>query len=188
MPVPQPFTEETLQIRAQKKHEAAQIRKYKSQQKIFLMTSRFNTQTRIQNEQFREKNWREGCLYPAPIEISKAIPFKAKLLVLEMDNDANQIFAIGMCANRSFSNKYNVYEKQTYNRYTYVGKTRIPRADFSPLEEAVFKALDQLCFYGNDHMKRGNGIKAFPTKLLVNCRNVLDILDFLEKMFIRRFS
>jgi hypothetical protein len=186
---PQPtFTEEALQKRVQKKQQAAQIRQYKAQQRVFLMTSRFNTQTRIENQRFREKNWAQGCLYCTPIEISQSIPFKAKLLVLEMDNDANQIFAIGMCANRSFSQKYSVHETAPYNRYNYVGKTRIPRVDFSPLEEAVFKALDQLCFYGNDHMKRGNGLKSFPTKLLINCQKVLDILEFLENMFIRRFS
>ena len=183
-----PFTEETLQKRVQKKQEAAQIRQFKSQQKVFLMTSRFNTQTRLENQRFREKNWKQGCLYCAPTEVSQTIPFKAKLLVLEMDNDTNQIFAIGMCANRALTQKYNVYETCPYNRYNYVGKTRIPRSDFTPLEEAVFKALDQLCFYGNDHMKRGNGIKAFPTKILVNCRHVLDILEFLDNMFVRRFS
>jgi hypothetical protein len=182
------FTEEVIQKRIQRKQEAAQIRQYKAQQKVFLMTSRFNTQTRLENQRFREKNWAQGCLYCTPMEISQSIPFKAKLLVLEMDNDTNQIFAIGMCANRALTQKYTVYQTCPYNRYNYVGKTRIPRSDFTPLEEAVFKALDQLCFYGNDHMKRGNGLKAFPTKLLVNCRNVLDILDFLENMFVRRFS
>lgn len=188
MPAKPTFTEEALEKRVQKKQEAAQIRQYKAQQKVFLMTSRFNTQTRIENQRFREKNWAQGCLYCAPMEISQAIPFKAKLLVLEMDNDTNHIFAIGMCANRALTHKYNVYETNPYNRYNYIGKTRIPRADFTPLEEAVFKALDQLCFYGNDHMKRGNGLKAFPTKLLVNCHKVLDILEFLENMFVRRFS
>lgn len=183
-----PFTEEVLQKRVQKKQEAAQIRQFKSQQKVFLMTSRFNTQTKLENQRFREKNWKQGCLYCSPTEISQAIPFKAKLLVLEMDNDTNQIFAIGMCANRALRQKYAVYETTPYNRYNYVGKTRIPRSEFTPLEEAVFKALDQLCFYGNDHMKRGNGLKTFPTKILVSCRHVLDILEFLDNMFVRRFS
>jgi len=181
------FTEETLQKRIQKKQEAAQIRQFKSQQKVFLMTSRFNTQTRMENQRFREHSWAKGCLYCAPMEISQAVPFQAKMLVLEMDNDTNQIFAIGMCANRAFTQKYSVYQTAPYNRYNYVGKTRIPRSDFNPLEEAVFKALDQLCFYGNDHMKRGNGLKAFPIKLLINCRPVLDMLEFLENMFVRRF-
>lgn len=181
------FTEEVIQKRCQKKYEAAQIRQYKAQQKVFLMTSRFNTQTKMENQRFREKNWKQGCLYCAPMEISQAIPFKSKLLVLEMDNDTNQIFAIGMCANRAFTQKYTVYQTYPYNRYNYVGKTRIPRTDFNPREEAVFKGLDRLCFFGNDHMKRGNGLKAFPTKILVNLQ-VLDILNFLEKMFVRRFS
>ena len=182
------FTEKTLQNRIQKKQDALKIRQYKSHQKIFLMTSRFNTQTKEENQRFREKNWEKGCLYCAPTEISQAIPYQSKMMVLEMDNDSNQIFAIGMCANRAFHQKYSVYQTNPYNRYNYLGKTRIQRTDLNLLEEAVFKALDQLCFYGNDHMKRGNGLKAFPTKLLVNCQPVLDILAFLENMFVRRFS
>jgi Ni,Fe-hydrogenase I cytochrome b subunit len=58
-----PFTEEILQKRVQKKQEAAQIRQFKSQQKVYLMTSRFNTQTKLENQRFREKNWKQGCLY-----------------------------------------------------------------------------------------------------------------------------
>ena len=113
-----PFTEEVLQKRVQKKQEAAQIRQFKSQQKVFLMTSRFNTQTKLENQRFREKNWKQGCLYCSPTEISQAIPFKAKLLVLEMDNDTNQIFAIGMCANRALTQKYAVYETTNYATFT----------------------------------------------------------------------
>lgn len=181
-------SEEVLQKKIQQKKDAAEIRNFKLQQRTFILTSRFNTQTREENERFRRKNWGKGCLYCAPEQVSQTIPPQAKMIVLEMDNDKNQIFAIGMCANKSFINKYAVYQDYNYNRYNYIGKHRILRSEFTPLEEAVFKALDQLCFYGNEHMKRGHGLKSFPAKFLVNCKSVMDITSFLENMFVTRFS
>jgi hypothetical protein len=183
-----PMTEEAVQEKIRKKQEAAAIRLYKKSQTNYIMTSRFNTQTKRENQSFREKSWPNGCLYCTPGEVSKNIPLKAKMMVLEMDNDKNQIFAIGMCSNKSIISKYQVYENQNYNRYNYIGKHRIPREELNPIEEAVFKALDQLCFYGNEHMKRGYGLKAFPVKLLLNCKTVLDIPLFLENMFMSRFN
>ena len=182
------ITRQSIEKKLEKIQEKCEIKAYKSTQIIFPMTSRFNTKTREENKIFREKGWPNGCLYCCPGEVSQSIPPLAKLIVLEMDNDRNQIFAVGRCANKSLPNKYKVYEEQNYNRYNYIGKTRIVREELNPIEEAVFKALDQLCFYGNEHMKRGNGLKAFPTKLLVNCKDVLDIPTFLENMFTSRFS
>lgn len=181
------ITEEAVQKRIQKKKEAQEIRTFKTNQRTFLMTSRFNTQTRQENQIFREKSWKNGCLYCCPEEVSQRIPPRAKMMVLEMDNDINQIYAIGMCSNRSFMNKYAIYNNENYNRYNYIGKHRILRSELSQFEEAVVKALDQLCFYGNEHMKRGQGLKAFPVKMLINCKDVIDLTEFIEKMFTKRF-
>ena len=182
-----PLTEEAVQEKIRKKREAAAIRTYKNSRTIYIMTARFNSYTKTENQSFRNTSWQNGCLYCTPGEVSKNIPLKAKMLVLEMDNDKNHIFAIGMCSNKSIVNKYHVYDNQNYNRYNYIGKHRITRDEFNPIEEAVFKALDQLCFHGKGHMRRLSGLKAFPVKLLMNCKSVLDIPLFLENMFISRF-
>ena len=50
------------------------------------------------------------------------------------------------------------------------------------------KALDILCFTGNDHSKRGHGLKSFPIKLLMNCYKVFPITEFIETMFKNRFA
>ena len=105
-----------------------------------------------------------------------------------MDNDKNTIFAAGMLLNKPFFNKHSVYTDDNYNRYSYIGKYRIKRDELTEQEEAVFKALDILCFKGNDHMKRGHGLKAFPTKLLMNCSTVINMTNYIEYMFKRRFS
>jgi hypothetical protein len=180
-------TKEAFETLEQKKQDALKIKQYKTEQKIFIMTSRFNTQTREENARFRKNKWEGGCIYCSPEQVSQKIPQQAKLLVLEMDNDKNQIFAIGQCANRPLTNKYGVYDNKNYNRFNYVGKHRISRTEFNMMEEAVFKALDQLCFFGNDHMKRGHGLKAFPIKLIVNCNPIFNIPQFLDEMFSRRF-
>lgn len=177
---------EDLQRKLRRKKELSDIKLYRSQQRSYLMTARFNTDTKKQNEAYRMKKWPNGCIYCAPDLVRLDIPLKSKLLVLEMDNDANRIFGVGMCANKALANKYNVYENSNYNRYNYLGKHRIRREEFDAEEEAVFKALDQLCFYGHEHMKRGQGLKAFPLILLINCMKVLDIVEFIDNMFDKR--
>ena len=182
------LTEEAVQEKIQKKQERTAVRDYTKRQRVFIMTSRFNTQPRGENQKFRDNSWQNGCLYCTPAEVSSHIPLLAKMMVLEMDNDTNQIFAIGMCSNKSILGKYKVYENQNYNRYNYIGKHRILRNEFNEKEEAVFKALDQLCFFGNEHMKRGYGLRAFPVKMLMRIQKVINIPEFLENMFSSRFS
>ena len=179
---------EELEKRLQKKIEAHNIREYKKEQKLVVMTSRFNNNTLLENKRFREKSWKNGCVYCSPEKVSEQISIHSTLLVLEMNNDTNKIVGIGMCANKPFINRYGIYSNDNYNLYNYVGKYRIQREDLNREEEAVFKALDILCFRGNEHMKRGHGIKAFPTKLILNCMPVIHIPKYIECMFMNRFS
>ena len=179
---------EESQLKLEKKQENRKIRQFKSEMRTFLLTSRFNTETRKQNEIYRTKKWPNGCLYCSPNQISQAIPLESNIIVLEMDNDKNKIFGVGMLVNKPFYNKFSVYEDYNYNRYSYIGKYRIKREELNEKEEAVFKALDILCFTGNEHMKRGHGIKAFPAKMLMNCKNIIDIPKFIENMFKTKFA
>jgi hypothetical protein len=177
-----------VELRLKKREEAHAIRAYKKTQRSFLMTSRFNSETAEENKKWRDNSWPDGCVYCAPDKISDKIPIESKLMVLEMNNNTNKIMGVGLCVNKSFVERYTVYQDGNYNRYNYIGKYRIARKDLDAKEEAVFKALDILCFTGNEHMKRGQGIKQFPTKLLYNCRYVLNIPEFVENMFKVRFS
>ena len=182
------LSEEEIENKIKKREQRKQIESYKKKQTIFLMTSRFNNQTAEENKRFRDEGWPDGCLYCAPQKFSENIPLHSKLLVLEMNNDTNTIMAVGLCVNKPLVERYSVYQEANYNRFNYVGKYRIPREQLDTTEEAVFKALDTLCFSGNEHMKRGNGIKQFPAKILYNCLEVLDISAFIENMFKTRFS
>lgn len=171
-----------------KQEEKIRLREYRLKIRTHLLTSRFNTVTRIQNENYRKNKWPNGCIYCTPERIAESIPIDAKLIILEMDNDKNRIFGVGMLKNKSFFNKHSVYEDDNYNRYSYIGKYRIRREDLTEEEEVVFKALDLLCFKGNHHMKRGQGLRSFPIKILMNCSKTLEITEFLEEMFKTRYQ
>jgi hypothetical protein len=50
-------------------------------------------------------------------------------------------------------------------------------------EENIMRVFDVLCFTGARHMKRLQGIKAFPMDMLYKCSKIMDLLDFITKMF-----
>jgi hypothetical protein len=106
------------------------------------------------------------------------------MFVLEMNNDTNQIMGIGMVRNHPTQNKYNVYQNDNFNRYVYTGKYRIDRESMTEEEEIILRAFDILCFRGNQHMKRGQGLTAFPVESLCRCAyNKMDLVDFITNMF-----
>lgn len=156
---------------------------YKKNLKNYIVTSRFNNSTWKENKEYRESNKRIGCIYCSPVTITSEIPQDMILFVLEMNNDNNKILGIGLVRNHPIMNKYNVYKNGNYNRYTYVGKTRIDRNEMTNEEEIVIKALEILCFKGSQNLKRGHGINLFPINLLYNCLKKIDIVDFINKMF-----
>lgn len=157
-----------------------------------LFTSRFNTTTRVRNEEYRVKKIPNGCLYGSPQMITRRIPQEMNIMVLEMDNTDNRIFGIGLIKNIPYYNKYRIYGEQVeccddYNRYVYIGKYHIRREDMNEEEEIVMKVFDELCFRGHMHMKRGQGLKAFPLKILWRTKHILDLRGYVEKMFKRRY-
>jgi hypothetical protein len=159
------------------------IKIYKQQLRRFLLTSRFNNETMQENINFRNKNTNIGCIYCAPDPISQKIPIDTVLFILEMNNDTNQITGIGMVRNHPVSNKHRVYNNGNYNRYVYVGKHRIDRSEMNEQEERIMKVFDILCFTGNRHMKRGQGLKSFPVDMLYRCNKTMDLVNFISEMF-----
>jgi len=171
-----------------KKIENTKINHFKKSMRTFLLTSRFNEKTRIENKEYREKKLPNGCIYGCPEMICQFIPQESKILVIEMNNDINKIMGIGFLVNKPHWGKHRIYNDTNYNRFTYIGKYRISREDMTKEEEDIMTALDILCFYGNDHMKRGHGLKSFPAKILWRCRKVIDLTEFVENMFNKRWN
>jgi hypothetical protein len=163
-----------------------QLVEYKKQQRYFLLTSRFNNHTKKENEDYRRLHHINGSIYCSPGKISVDIPNDANAFILEMNNDTNKIMAVGWIKNHPLIGKYYVYEENNYNRYVYRGK-RIARDEMTQKEEMIMKVFDILCFTGNRHMKRGQGLTSFPIELLYKYREKLDLVEFIKNMFKKRY-
>ena len=159
---------------------------FKKELTKYLLTSRFNNATSEENRLYRNSHSEIGCIYCSPSKIAREIPLKRIIFMLEMNNEKNKIMGIGMVRNHGYVNKYVVYSNNNYNRYVYVGKYRIDRSEMSQEEETIMKALDILCFTKNTHMKRGQGLKQFPVKMMYNIMKVIDLLKFINNMFKKR--
>jgi hypothetical protein len=153
-----------------------------------ILTSRFTAETFAENEMFRKKNVKVGCIYCSPTPITSKLSEDKRLFVIEMNNSTNRIEGIGMIQNRPIVNKYKVYETSSYNRYTYIGRYRIAREDMTEPEEELAKVFDMVCFTGAKNLKRGRSITAFPMEVLYKCSKHIDLVDFIRKMFKNRFS
>jgi hypothetical protein len=105
-----------------------------------------------------------------------------------MNNDDNKICGVGMVMNKPRINKYSVYENGNYNRYSFIGKCRIDRSEMTEEENTIMKVFDILCFTGNRHMKRGQGLTMFPVEMLYKCNKQLDLVEFIRNMFKSRFT
>jgi len=175
-------------IPTNKQLERKIINDYKKNQKTFLVTSRFNTETYSENQEYRNKHSYDGCIYCSPEPVSKKIPIDSIMFVLEMNNDTNKIIGVGMIRNHAICSKYHVYENGNYNRYAYSGKYRIDRSEMAEEEEVIMQAFDILFFTGNRHMKRGQGLKSFPVDILYKCSKVVDLVKFISEMFKKRIT
>tara|TARA_B000000441_G_C21750871_1_gene362198 strand:- start:1496 stop:2056 length:561 start_codon:yes stop_codon:yes gene_type:complete len=171
------------QISTETKIYKKQLRLYKKSLRTQLLTSRFTTETSVENELYRKKYKMSGCVYCSPDPISKTILPDSNMFILEMNNDTNKIIGIGLIKNRPISSKLRVYNNGNYNRYVYIGKYRISRDEMTSEEQLVMKIFDILCFHGNKHMKRGQGLKSFPVELLFKLSKELDLINYIGKMF-----
>ena len=90
-----------------------------------------------------------------------------------MNNDAlsegregkgrGRIEGIGLCINKPLSARIAVYGQHKYDRVIYAGRYRVDR---SQLNHMLCQRLDELCFQGNCHLKRGIGFTSIPNAWL----------------------
>jgi hypothetical protein len=157
------------------------------------VTQRFNTETYEANRAFCQKRIPKGCAYGSPILLSNAIPVNAPVMVIEMNIETNRIMGIGLITNMPHKCKYRIYDDSIekhaeYNRYAYVGKYRIDRAEMTEHENRIIRAFEIMCFYGKDHIKRGRGLLCFPLKKLWYAKDVIDLVQFIQNMFRHRIN
>jgi len=164
------------------------MREYKNNMKSHIATTRFNDKTWNENKKYLTHHPTMGCIYGTCEQISTQIKQEGVLFVLEMNNEQNKIMGIGMVRNRPIIRKHKIYSNNEYNRYAYIGRHRIDRSEMNEEEEVIMQVFDILCFKGARHLKRLRGIKTFPIDMLYRCKKVMDLVDFIKNMFIKRIQ
>ena len=107
-----------------------------------------------------------------------------------MNNDTNQIIGIGRIINEIRADRpYRIYTDQNYNRYTYLGRTRLDREVImrSRVNARVIETLEHMLFYGARHAKRGQGIDELPVRILRN-RPGYSFTQFIAGLFNQQSS
>jgi len=163
------------------------IRELKSLKRVvkkhYLMITRFNDCTHSEMLKYCKHIKGVQCCYGVPRLVSNFVNPDGIMFVLEMNNDIDKIVGIGMVRNVAIAGKHRIYEEENYNRYAYLGKTRIAREQMTPDEEELMKILDNYCFKGCRHQKRGQGINFFPPNVEIPEYNAV---EFIIGMFKRR--
>ena len=206
------LVEQVKRDQAKKKKECIprpKIQEFQNRYRHSLVTTRFTNTTWNENQNGVKTYENYKCVYCSPCPMAKRIVPESIVFVLEMNNDTNQIMGIGMIQNKPNQGK-RIYEDNNYNRFTYFGKYRIDRKTMTETEETIMAWLDKQCFYGKKHLKRGQGLTAFPFSTLYKClyktpeavvkeeeakeeeakKDIMqiDIIQFITEMFKRRFK
>ena len=157
---------------------------YRSKQNAYLFTTRFNDLTYTQNRRFCVK-YNKKSLYCNPHPLPTNIPSDVTVYVIEMNNTKDKITGIGKIKNKLKYNVYNVYEEAFYNQNHFEGEERIDSDEFDEDEKLFIHSLEQQCFYGRGHLKRGHRMLSFPQVKLGTCmKNGLDVIG-IEEIFKR---
>lgn len=156
---------------------------------IPLLTTRFNNATWQENCAYKERNQINGCIYGSATKIKETIPLNNLVYIIEMNNSLNKIEGIGLVRNIAhFDKYYKIYSAGTYNRYIYKSNYRIDRAN---LDKELVKILDNICFKGKTHLKRGIGFtsimkRSINTNLIMNMD--MDIDAIIKESFLKKYG
>ena len=153
----------------------------------YLLTTRFNHDTWVENELFRSRHDDIQCVYGSPQQITSKVNPRIPICVVEMNNSNNQILGIGLIRNEPTPRyEYMPYSCGNYNRFVYIGNHRLNREDLPP---ELIDILEHILFKEKTHMKRGAGFTTVPNKLLCHqiCKEK-DIIQEIVKIFVLKYK
>ena len=157
---------------------------------IYIAVTRFNEETFQENFSFNTKRNDHIWAYNTPVPLKTNYDKDDTFIVLEMNNSQNKIMGISIIHNIFECQKYNIYKDPNYNRYCYSGKYRIDCSAFTSEEyDNVMNHLENICFKGKRHLKRGHGIQVLSNKnvnLYLREHDEVALLLPLQQMFIDR--
>ena len=136
---------------------------------VFLMATRFNEITRLENSRYRANKFHTGCIYGVPRKISDSIPHQSPLLVVEMDIsiDSKKIIGIGFITNKMDPRVHcKIYSTPKFNRYVYFSDYRVDFHDMNDDEKFLMGQLSLVLFKTKNNIQRSIGITKIPHKNL----------------------
>ena len=162
---------------------AKECKEYKKGRDVYLFTSRFNDETYAENRKFCTK-YKKKCLYSNPHPLPPSVPADAIVYVIEMNNTKDKIVGIGKVQNRMKYSIFNIYGEEFYNQNHFEGVDHISADQFDEKYKPFMESLEQQCFFGRGHLKRGHRMLSFPDRKLGTCmKNGCDIIGYIEGLF-----
>ena len=157
---------------------------------MFIASTRFNTDTLMENNRYKETHNIAGCIYGASIKINHKYPLNAWMFVFEMNNSENTIEGIGLIRNMlSLDKRYRIYEAGDYNRYIYKGKHWISREQIMEMAPNIIEIFEKILFKGKSNLKRMSGICVVTDKLFARWEyESLPIMNQIKEMFQRLYT
>jgi hypothetical protein len=170
------------------KVEYERKRQIANSEEVYLCTTRFSNDTYYQNKIARLR-LKKKCIYSNSIPLSNTIRHDAPVFVLELNNSENKIMGIGCIRNIWNPEVYRVYENDFYNQPYFEGNYYICRERMNTKEEELMKSLDNICFHGKTHLKRGHNMIQFPAKTMKQCeKHGVCIITHIKTMFELRYG
>jgi len=156
---------------------------------LYVATTRFTEQTWSERSAWMDKRKQTGCVYNSPRRVGESVPIRAKMFVVEMNNDLNKVMGIGLVCNTLWnSKKIRIYKNHYYNRYCYSGEHRLDRSELlnetvviEGVKVGLLRLLEVLCFMGSTHSKRNRGISLLPKQVIDNGYISLEVC--IKKLF-----
>lgn len=157
--------------------------------KATIVTTRFNSNTWIENYEYRNK-YNIPCIYTISQRSSPKLEHNSLMFVIEMNNSINRLEGVGLIRNNIQIDKYyKIYNDNNFNRYCYKGKYYIERTLLENYNKELIDILDRILFKGKAHLKRGSGFTTLTEKLLRNeiCSHI-DINYEIKNIFLQHFG
>jgi len=159
---------------------------------IYIAVTRFSDSTFTENSMFNKETNNGLWAYNTPVTLKQKYDNDSVFIVLEMNNTTNKIMGASIVTNLYETHKYRMYNDDNYNRFCYNGRYRIDCSQFADKEHVdVISHLENICFKGKRHLKRGQGIQVLSNKnvhLYLNDHDNISLLMPLQHMFVTRFG
>jgi len=159
---------------------------------LYIAVTRFNATTFAENYSFNVGMNNGSWAYNTPVTLKQKYDNDSTFVLLEMNNTTNKIMGMSIINHLYATHKYRMYGDDNYNRFCYFGKFRIDCAQFDETENAeIISHLENICFKGKRHLKRGQGIHVLSNKNVNTylCEQEdVNLLVPIQHMFLKRFG